>query len=90
MVFLVLVGIALACLLGYWWLGKTATPGQRAIEERWRANRGSIRRSAAGVPGLLGRMSFGRAHRDVDWWTREPDKAPAVPEPDEHKQPWRR
>lgn len=89
MVFLILLAVAAACLAGYWWLGKTATPGQRAIEERWKANRGALRRATASVPGLMGRMHAGRAHRDADWWSRQPASLPEVPEPEEHKEPWR-
>ena len=88
MVFVVLLALCALCVAGYWWLGKTATPGQKAIEERWKANRGALRRSVAGIPSLFGRAGTGRSHRDVDWWARQPD-APKLPEPEEHKDTWR-
>ena len=87
MVLVVLVGVCVLCGAGYWWLGRTATPGQTAIEDRFRANRRALRRVLS-VPSVFGRIAPSTRQRDAEWWTRTPDVTP-VPEPDEHKQPWR-
>jgi len=87
MLVVVLVAVCVASMAGYWWLGRTATPGQKALEERLKANRGALRRTLS-VPSVFGRMAAPKSHRDASWWTRQPD-APAVPEPDEHKEQWR-
>ena len=76
----IVVLICGGCLAGYIWLGKTATPGQKAIEARVKEMRWSFWRS------IGGRARAG----DADWWTGGLG-APrhAVPEPDEHKEGWR-
>ncbi|MGH9058841.1 MAG: hypothetical protein ACRDZY_04890 [Acidimicrobiales bacterium] len=79
MVLIALLVIGAACLAGYWWLGKTATPGQRAIEAHVRELRFSFLRT----------MGAKFKSTDPDWWTRPTERHEPVPEPDEHKEPWR-
>jgi hypothetical protein len=79
-VLIILLVVCAACLAGWWWLGETATPGQRAIEEHVRSLRFSFLRT----------MGAKFKATDPEWWTRPPEGGEAVPEPDEHKQPWRR
>ncbi|HET9692501.1 MAG TPA: hypothetical protein VFP61_15225 [Acidimicrobiales bacterium] len=87
MVLVVLAGVCAACVAGWWWLGHTATPGQRAFEERRRAARRALWRTPA-LPTFFGRGGT-KAARDVEYWTRSTPAEP-VPEPVEHQQPWRR
>ncbi|MGH9094947.1 MAG: hypothetical protein ACRDXE_07290 [Acidimicrobiales bacterium] len=79
MALIALLVISAACLAGYWWLGQTATPGQRAIEEHVRALRFSFLRT----------MGAKFKSADPDWWTRPTERQEPIPEPDEHKEPWR-
>lgn len=74
----VLVAICAGCIAGYVWLGRTATPGQQAMEERIKTMRWSFWRSMTGRGG----------RSDPDAWDPVPT-ASAVPEPDEHKEHWR-
>jgi hypothetical protein len=84
---LVLCIVCAACIAGWWWLGRTATPGQRALEERRRARR-KARWGAPAIPRFFG-SAGGRRAADVEWWTRDAPRD-AVPEPPEHQEPWRR
>jgi hypothetical protein len=84
-VIVVLLAVCVVSLAGWWWLGKTATPGQRAIEERIKARHRAMFKIPA-IPTMFGRGTA-RGARDPEWWTRTPSTV--VPEPDEHKEAWR-
>ena len=89
MVLVVLLAVCGASLAGWWWLGKTATPGQKALEDRRRAARRALWRTPAAPTFLgVGGGRRARAARDASFWTASPP-VDAVPEPPEHQEPWR-
>ncbi|MDQ6784870.1 MAG: hypothetical protein M3063_15835 [Actinomycetota bacterium] len=74
----VVAAICAGSLVGYVWLGRTATPGQQAMEGRIKTMRWSFWRAVTG-----------RARgSNPDVWDPVGSVSP-VPEPEEHKQGWR-